>query len=151
MSHQFTRKPLIAQILKRWLLVGRKVPYKFPNDIASKLLTLHGANRRFVCQPKNGQFFEWPQLGHRTRKKKKKNGIPDYIQLHTCANLWVKIAKFWGVKKIRQRFSEVEPLDSKPHQMPPGCRTPQKWYHHIAQVSAHLQPPSHFDAPSLLH
>ena len=59
-SHQFTRKLLIAEILKRWLLVGKKVSYKFPNDIASKLLTLHGVNRRFVCQPKNGQFFERP-------------------------------------------------------------------------------------------
>ena len=59
-SRQFTRKPLIAEILKRWLLVGKKVPYKFPNDIASKLSTLHGVNRRFVCRPKNGQFFERP-------------------------------------------------------------------------------------------
>ena len=55
-SHQFTRKPLIAEILERWLLVGKKVPYKFPNDIASKLSTLHGVNRRFVCRPKNGKF-----------------------------------------------------------------------------------------------
>ena len=59
-SCQFTRKPLIAEILKRWLLVGKKVPYKFPNDIVSKLLTLHAANWRFVCQPQNGQFFERP-------------------------------------------------------------------------------------------
>ena len=59
-SCQFTRKPLIAEILERWLLVGKKVPYKFPNDIASKLSTLHGVNRRFVCRPKNGKFFERP-------------------------------------------------------------------------------------------
>ena len=59
-SCQFMRKPLITEILERWLLVGKKVPYKFPNDIASKLSTLHGANWRFVCQPKNGQFFEQP-------------------------------------------------------------------------------------------
>ena len=59
-SHQFMRKPLIAQILERWLLVGKKVPYKFPNNIASKLLTLHGVNRRFVYWAKNGQFFKWP-------------------------------------------------------------------------------------------
>ena len=32
-SHQFTRKPLIAEILIRWLLVGKKVPYKFRNDL----------------------------------------------------------------------------------------------------------------------
>ena len=60
MSCQFMRKPLIAKILKKWLLVGKKVPYKFPNDIASKLLTLHGTNWWFVCQPKNGQFFKQP-------------------------------------------------------------------------------------------
>ena len=57
-SCQFTRKPLIVEILKRWLLVGKKVPYKFPNDIASKLSTLHGVNWQFVCRPKNGKFFE---------------------------------------------------------------------------------------------
>ena len=49
------RKLLIAQILKRWLLVAKKVPYKFPNNIASKLSTVHA-----VCQLKNGQLLEWP-------------------------------------------------------------------------------------------
>ena len=55
MSSQFKRKPLITQILKRWLLVAKKVPYKFPNNIASKLLTLHAINWQFVCQPKNAE------------------------------------------------------------------------------------------------
>ena len=43
-SSLFKRKPLIAQILKRWLLVAKQVPYKFPKNIASKLLTLHAVN-----------------------------------------------------------------------------------------------------------
>ena len=55
MSSQFKRKLLIAQILKRWLLVAKQVPYKFPNNIASKLLTLHAVNWWFVCQPKNAE------------------------------------------------------------------------------------------------
>ena len=59
-SSPITRKPLIAQILKRWLLVGKKVPYKFPNNIALKLLTLHGVNWQFISRPKNGKFFEQP-------------------------------------------------------------------------------------------
>ena len=59
-SRPITRKLLITEILKRWLLVGKKVPYKFPNDIASKLLTLHATNWWFICQPQNNQFFEWP-------------------------------------------------------------------------------------------
>ena len=59
-SRQFTRKPLIAEILERWLLVGKKVPYKYPNDITSKLSTLHDVNQWFVCRPKNGKFFERP-------------------------------------------------------------------------------------------
>ena len=41
---RFKRKLLITQILKRWLLVAKQVPYKFPNNIASKLLTLHAVN-----------------------------------------------------------------------------------------------------------
>ena len=44
MSSRFKRKLLIAQILKRWLLVAKQVLYKFPNNIASKLLTLHAVN-----------------------------------------------------------------------------------------------------------
>ena len=54
-SSLFKRKLLIAQILKRWLLVAKQVPYKFPNNIASKLLTLHAINWWFVCQPKNAE------------------------------------------------------------------------------------------------
>ena len=54
-SSWFKRKLLIAQILKRWLLVAKQVPYKFPNNIASKLLTLHAVNWWFVCQPKNSE------------------------------------------------------------------------------------------------
>ena len=35
---------------------------------------------------------------------------------------------------------------------PPECvGPPQKWYHHIAQPSAHLKPAEHSDGPSLLH
>ena len=56
-SHQFTRKPLIAEILERWLLVGKKVPYKFPNDIASKLLTLHGVNQLIRLSTQKRQTF----------------------------------------------------------------------------------------------
>ena len=33
MSSQFKRKLLITQILKRWLLVAKNSPYKFPNNI----------------------------------------------------------------------------------------------------------------------
>ena len=56
-----------------------------------------------------------------------------------------------GVKKIRQRFLEAEPLDSKPHQMPLGCRTPPKM---VPPYSLGTCPPTtsrHFDALSLLH
>ena len=62
MSSQFERKPLITQILKRWLLVAKKVPYKFPNNIASKLSTLHAINWRFVCQAKNAESFRSTQF-----------------------------------------------------------------------------------------
>ena len=54
-SSRFKKKLLITQILKRWLLVAKKVPYKFPNNIASNLLTLHAINWQFVCQPKNAE------------------------------------------------------------------------------------------------
>ena len=84
-------------------------------------------------------------------KNFKKNITWDYMWLHICANLWVKIPTFGGVKKIRQRFSEAEPLDSKPHQMPPGCCTPPKMVPPYSLGTCLPKTPSHFDAPSLLH
>ena len=68
-SSAITRKPLIAQILERWLLVAKKVPYKFPNNIASKLLTLHAVNWWFVCQPKNAESSRSMQLFFRKLNK----------------------------------------------------------------------------------
>ena len=58
-SH-FLRKPSVVKFLKRCLLVGRKVLYKFPNDIASKLSHFHAVNWRFMCHPRNVQLLEWP-------------------------------------------------------------------------------------------
>ena len=60
-------------------------------------------------------------------------------------------SKIWGVKKIQQRFSEVEHLDSKPRQMPPGCQTPPKMVPPYSLGTCPPKTPEHFDAPSLLH
>ena len=40
-----TDSEIVAKFLKRHLLVGKKVLYKFPNYIASKLSHLHAVNR----------------------------------------------------------------------------------------------------------
>ena len=129
-SHNFTfspfmRKLLITQILERWLLVGKKVPYKFPNNIASKFLTLHGVNRQFVCQPRNSHSSD-------TGPIKKKKGIQDCIWLHICANLWVKIPKFGESKNWTKIWkNETFRLEAPPD--PRVCHPPpKKWYHHIA-------------------
>ena len=71
--------------------------------------------------------------------------------LHICANLWVKIPKFRGVKKIQQRFWKTEPLDSKPCQTSWGCHTPPKMVPPYSLGTCPPKTPSHFDAPSLLH
>ena len=68
-SSPITRKSLITQILERWLLVAKKVPYKFPNNIASKLSTLHAINWWFVCQPKNAESSRSMQLFFRKFNK----------------------------------------------------------------------------------
>ena len=57
-------------------------------------------------------------------KKNKKIG---YSRLHVVTHLWQFMgqnSKIWGVKKIRQRFSEVEPLDSIPRQDAPRVSDP---------------------------
>ena len=68
-SSPIARKSLIAQILERWLLVAKKVPYKFTNNIASKLSTLHAVNWWFVCQPKNAESSRSMQLFFRKFNK----------------------------------------------------------------------------------
>ena len=68
-SSPIMRKSLITQILERWLLVAKKVPYKFPNNIASKLSTLHAVNWWFVCQPKNAESSRSMQLFFRKFNK----------------------------------------------------------------------------------
>ena len=40
----------------------------------------------------------------RPQKNKTKNGVLVFILLHICANLWLKIVKFGGVKKNEQLF-----------------------------------------------
>ena len=51
----------MAKTPKRYLLIGKKVLYKFPIDIASKLSAFHAVNWWIMFQPKNGQLFEWTQ------------------------------------------------------------------------------------------
>ena len=76
-SSPITRKLLIAEILERCLLVAKKVLYKFPNDIAWKLSTLHGANWWFVCQPKNAESSRSMQLFFRKFNKITKPHLSD--------------------------------------------------------------------------
>ena len=104
-SSPITRKSLIAQILERWLLVAKKVPYKFPNNIASKLLTLHAVNW-FVCQPKNAESSRSMQLFFRKFNKITKLHLtyvkfPAYLKyvfeiLISCLDLDLVSEIFWG-------------------------------------------------------
>ena len=61
--------------------------------------------------------------------------------LHICANLWVKIPKFGGSKKFDKDFRKRNLWTRSPARRPQGVGPPQKWYHHIAWVPAHLKPP----------
>ena len=78
-------------------MADKKVLYKSPNDIPFKLLTLGAVNGQFV-------FWQITQTAiARTpdpKTNKTKNGILFYILLHIYANLWLKILKFGGSKKI---------------------------------------------------
>ena len=124
-SRQFTRKPLIAEILKRWFLVGKKVPYKFPNDIASKLSTLHGVSRRFVCQPKNGKFSNGHSSETRCVKKKKKRVLQISYSYTPVPIYGSKLRNLGGQKNSTKIFgSGTFGLEAR--QMPPGCRTSPK-------------------------
>ena len=107
-SSPITRKSLIAQILERWLLVAKKVPYKFPNNIASKLSTLHAVNWLFVCQPKNAESSRSMQLFFRKFNKITKPHLtyvkfPAYLKyvleiLISCLDLDLDLVSeiFWG-------------------------------------------------------
>ena len=84
-------------------------------------------------------------------KNLKINITRDYMWLHICANLWVKIPTFGGSKKFGKDFEKRNLWTRSPARRPEGVAPARKWYHHIAWVPAHLKPPNHFDAPSLLH
>ena len=71
--------------------------------------------------------------------------------LHICANLWVKIPTFGRSKKFDKDFRKQNFGTRSPARCPQGVAPPRKWHHHIAWGPAHLKPPEHFDAPSLLH
>ena len=101
-----TRKSLITQILERWLLVAKKVPYKFPNNIASKLVTLYAVNWLFVCQPKNAESSRSMQLFFKKFNKITKPHLtyvkfPAYLKyvleiLISCLDLDLVSEIFWG-------------------------------------------------------
>ena len=106
LSH-FKRKLLITKILERWLLVAKKVPYKFPNNIASKLSSFHAVNWRFECQPKNAESSRSMQLFFRKFNKITKLHLfylkfPDFKDvleiLISCLDLDLvsEIWAFWG-------------------------------------------------------
>ena len=104
MSSPITRKSLITQILERWLLVAKKVPYKFPNNIASKLSILHAVNWWFVCQPKNAESSRSMQLFFRKFNKITKlhlsyvkfSDFKDVLEiLISCLDLDL-ISEIWG-------------------------------------------------------
>ena len=107
-SSPIMRKLLITQILERWPLVAKKVPYKFPNNIASKLLTLHAVNWWFVCQPKNAESSRSMQLFFRKFNKITKPHLsyvkfPAYLKyvleiLISCLYLDLDLVSeiFWG-------------------------------------------------------
>ena len=63
------RKPWIAEILKRWLLVAKMVPYKFPNDIPLKLWTLRVLNGQFIFGPKHLKAYSSDTVNHRNSQK----------------------------------------------------------------------------------
>ena len=73
--------------------------------------------------PKMANFSNNHSSDTRPVKKKKKRYSRLHIVTYLCQFMGQN-CEIWGIKKIRQRFSEAEPLDSKPHQTPPGCHTP---------------------------
>ena len=71
---QNTQRPIawtlwITEILKKWLLVAKKVPYKFPNDIPLQMSTLHVVNGRFIFRQNTETAIA--RTLHPKKKKKK--------------------------------------------------------------------------------
>ena len=83
--------------------------------------------------------------------KKKKYGIRDYIWLHICANLWVKIPKFGGSKKFDKDFEKRNLQTRSPTRCPQGVAPPPKMVPSYSLGTCPPTTPRHFDAPLLLH
>ena len=99
--------------------------------------------------PKTTNFLN----GHRLETgpvKKKICGIRDYIWLHISANLWVKIPKFGGSKKLDKDFEKWDLQTQSPTRHPEGVAPPKM----VPPYSLGTYPPKtpeHFDALLLLH
>ena len=120
-------------------------------------MTLHQNCQPFMAQiddssvgPKTANFSNGHSSETGPVKKTKKHYSGLHIVTHLCQFMG-KNCDIWGVKKIGQRFSEGELLDSKPRQMPPGCHTPPKMVPPYSLGTCPPTTPRHFHAPSLLH
>ena len=102
------RKEILTRDSIRWfkckLKPPKKVPYKFPNNIASKLSTLHAINWWFVCQPKNAESSRSMQLFFKKFNKITKLHLsyvkfPDFKDvleiLISCLDLDL-VSEIWG-------------------------------------------------------
>ena len=125
----FMRKLLIVQILERWLLAGKNVPYKFLDDIASKLSTLHAVNRQFVCWQKNSQLLKLTIAWTMDPKK----GYPRlHIVTHLCQFMGQN-SEIWGGPKNLTKIWKNGTFGLKALPDPPSVsHPPQEWYHHVA-------------------
>ena len=86
----------IANIFKRWHLVGKKVLYKSPNNIASLSLTLHAINRLFL-------FWQITQMAIAWTLDPKKMLIK-FRYCYTFMPIYGSKFQNLGVKKIWQFF-----------------------------------------------
>ena len=93
----------IAQILKRWLLVAKKVSYKFPNDIPLQMSTLRVVNGRFIFRQNTQTAIAWTP---HPKKKKKKNL---HINTHPC-QFMAQNSEIWGGRKNFWTFSQKSAL-----------------------------------------
>ena len=113
-------------------MVGKKIPYKFPNDIASKFFTLLAINRQFVCQPKNGQLLKWPKLEDQQTGKILNFSSTASDKLTPSCKFMGQNSEILGGKKNSATFWHLKNQHFSAHQMA------NQWPWYVEQPPLHL-------------
>ena len=113
-------------------LVGKKVPYKFPNDIASKLSTRQAKIDDLCVSWKMANYLNSHSSDTTPKNKFLKICI---LRLHMVTHMCQFMGQNFEICEVKKFDKDLEKQNLQtrsPARSPQCVAPPQKWYHHMA-------------------